>query len=89
MGSNEGSERFSWKTSAPHRSIEFLSYAGFVLVSYELVKGMIVRPIQLFYKNTNFGEQMPFKSYEKDVLSRSKNEFEAMPSIFEGFYGSD
>ena len=54
-----------------------LSYAGFVLVSYELVKGMIVRPIQLFYKNTNFGEQMPFKSYEKDVLSRSKNEFEA------------
>ena len=54
-----------------------LSYAGFVLVSYELIKGMIVRPIQVFYKDTTFGEKMPFKSYEKDVLSRSKNEFEA------------
>ena len=29
------------------------------------------------YKDTTFGEKMPFKSYEKDVLSRSKNEFEA------------
>ena len=54
-----------------------LSYAGFVLVSYELIKGMIVRPIQGFYKYTTFGETMPFKSYEKDVLSRSENEFEA------------
>ena len=54
-----------------------LSYAGFVLVSYELIKGMIVRPIQVFYNNTTFGEKMPFKSYEIDVLSRSRNEFEA------------
>ena len=42
-----------------------LSYAGFVLVSYELIKGMIVRPIQVFYKDTTFGEKMPFKSYGK------------------------
>lgn len=54
-----------------------LSYAGFVLVSYELIKGMIVRPVQVFYNNTTFGEKMPFKSYEIDVLSRSRNEFEA------------
>ena len=47
------------------------------MVAYELVKGMIVKPIKNFYANTTFGEGMPFKSYEEDVCSRHRNEFEA------------
>jgi hypothetical protein len=54
-----------------------LSHAGLVLVSFELVKGLIVSPIRAFYNNMNFGDGLPFKSYEQDVLSRHKNEFEA------------
>lgn len=56
---------------------EALAYAGLVLVAFELVKSMIVKPIKLFYWNTTFGEGMPFKSYDEDVLSRHRNEFEA------------
>jgi hypothetical protein len=54
-----------------------LTYAGLVLVAYELVKGMIVDPIKAFYHNTTFHPSMPFKSYEKDVRWRHSNEFEA------------
>lgn len=54
-----------------------LEYAGFVLVAFELVKSMIVNPIKLFYRDTTFGESMPFKSYEEDVMFRHKNQFEA------------
>jgi len=54
-----------------------LTYAGLVLVAFELVKSPIVRPIREFYSNTKFGAGMPFKSFERDVLSRHRNEFEA------------
>jgi hypothetical protein len=54
-----------------------LSYAGFVLLTYELIKSLIVNPIKAFYAYTTFGEGMTFKSYEADVMSRHKNEFEA------------
>src|SRR5947207_1789640 len=54
-----------------------LSYVGLVFVAFELVKSMIVEPIKLFYRDMRFGPGMPFKSYEGDVLSRHKNEFEA------------
>lgn len=53
-----------------------LSYTGYVLVAHEIMKSMIVRPIKAFYENTTF-QGGPFKSYEQDVLFRSKNEFEA------------
>ena len=53
-----------------------LAYAGFVLLAYELIKSLIVAPIKAFYENTTF-HSGPFKSYEIDVLSRHKNEFEA------------
>ena len=43
----------------------------------ELVKSLIVRPIKAFYSHVTFGPGMPFKSYEEDVLSRHRNEFEA------------
>ena len=56
---------------------EALAYAGLVLVAFELVKSMIVKPIRFFYHNMTFGEGMPFRSYEEDVLSRHRNEFEA------------
>ncbi len=54
-----------------------LTYAGFTLVVFELVKSMIVEPIKAFYSDMTFGEGLPFKSYEEDVLSRHKNQFEA------------
>ncbi len=56
---------------------EALAYAGLVLVAFELVKSMIVKPIKFFYADATFGEGMPFKSYDEDVLSRHRNEFEA------------
>ena len=54
-----------------------VTYAGFVLVAYELVKSMIVGPIKAFYADTTFGQGMPFRSYDVDVRARHKNEFEA------------
>ncbi|MEW6068111.1 MAG: hypothetical protein AB1610_07465 [Nitrospirota bacterium] len=54
-----------------------LAYAGFILVAFELVKSLIVKPIKAFYAGVTFGKGLPFKSYENDVLSRHKNEFEA------------
>jgi len=56
---------------------EALAYAGLVLVAFELVKSMIVKPIKFFYADVTFGEGMPFKSYDEDVLPRHRNEFEA------------
>jgi hypothetical protein len=54
-----------------------LAYAGLVLVAFELVKSLIVNPIKAFYRNVTFGDGIPFKSYEHDVMSRHRNEFEA------------
>jgi hypothetical protein len=54
-----------------------LTYVGLVLLSFELVKSLIIRPIKAFYSHVTFGPGMPFKSYEEDVLSRHRNEFEA------------
>lgn len=54
-----------------------LTYVGFILLAFELVKSMVVDPIKLFYRDTTFGKGMPFKSYEEDVLSRHPNVFEA------------
>jgi hypothetical protein len=54
-----------------------LTYAGFVLVAYELVKSMIVGPIKAFYRDVTFGEGMLFNNYDVDVRARHDNEFEA------------
>ncbi len=67
----------SSKQSDADQLLLILSYAGFILVAFELVKGMIVNPIKAFYFDTTFGEDMPFKSYKRDVTFRHKNEFEA------------
>jgi hypothetical protein len=61
----------------PNELTRRLTYAGFVLVGFELVKSMIVGPIKAFYADTTFGKGMPFKSYREDVLTRHSNEFEA------------
>jgi hypothetical protein len=61
----------------PHVLQRRLAYAGFVLVAYELVKSMIVGPIKAFYADMTFGQGMPFKSYDVDVRTRHRNEFEA------------
>lgn len=56
---------------------KILTYAGYVLLSYELIRSMIVDPIKFFYKDVEF-HGGPFKSYAEDVLSRNKkSEFEA------------
>jgi hypothetical protein len=54
-----------------------LTDAGLVLVAFELIKKLIVEPIKAFYRHTTFGSGMAFKSFEADVLSRHRNEFEA------------
>ena len=56
---------------------EVLAYTGLILVAFELIKSLIVEPIKMSYWHVTFGEGMPFKSYEEDVLVRHKNEFEA------------
>jgi len=53
-----------------------LAYAGLVLLAFELLKSMIVKPIKAFYSHTTFSGG-PFVSYEHDVMFRHKNEFEA------------
>lgn len=54
-----------------------LAYAGLILVTFELVRSLIIKPIKFLYQNVRFGAGMPFKSYELDVISRHRNEFEA------------
>lgn len=54
-----------------------LTYVGFILVAFELIKSLIVKPIKFFYKDTTFIGSSLFHSYEKDVMLRHKNEFEA------------
>lgn len=54
-----------------------LAYAGLILLLYELVKSLIVKPIQSFYSNVTFRDDMFFKSYDEDVRFRHQNEFEA------------
>jgi hypothetical protein len=61
----------------PEQVTRALTYAGFVMVGYELIKGMVVDPIKNFYSDTTFGNGMPFKSYKEDVRFRHKKEFEA------------
>jgi len=54
-----------------------LTYIGFILIAFELVKSLIISPIRRFYHNTTFSDNPYFHSYEQDVLLRHKNEFEA------------
>lgn len=53
-----------------------LTYTGYVFLSFELVKNMIVDPVKAFYENIVF-QGLPFTTYKEDVLVRHKNEFEA------------
>lgn len=62
---------------SPEELTQRLTYAGLVLVTFELVKRMIVGPIKEFYADSTFGEGMPFRSYDDDVRKRAANEFEA------------
>jgi hypothetical protein len=64
------------RNGVEHELTTILTYSGYVLLAFELIKGMIIRPIKSFYAHTTF-EGGPFHSYEKDALTRSKNEFEA------------
>jgi hypothetical protein len=54
-----------------------LTHAGLILVAFELVKNLVVTRVKGFYANVTFGEGMPFKSYQHDVLARHKDVFEA------------
>lgn len=54
-----------------------LTYVGFVLIAFELVKSLIIAPIRFFYHNTTYTGSSLFHSYEQDVLSKHKKEFEA------------
>jgi|SRR5580704_11642435 hypothetical protein len=54
-----------------------LVHAGLVLVAVELVRKLVVNRVKAFYDGVTFGEGLPFKDYEQDVLSRDKHVFEA------------
>jgi hypothetical protein len=54
-----------------------LVYVGLIFLADELVKNLIVNPIRAFYSGASFGSEMPFISYDEDVLPRHKNEFDA------------
>jgi hypothetical protein len=54
-----------------------LAYAGLVLLAFELIKTLIVKPVKAFYANITFGPGTPFRSYAEDVKSRHQDEFEA------------
>jgi hypothetical protein len=54
-----------------------ITYSGFVVIAYEIVKSMIANPIKTFYKDTIFSEGTPFRSYEGDVMYMNKKHFEA------------
>ncbi len=62
---------------SPEELTRRLTYAGLVLVAFEILKTMIVGPIKAFYADTTYGPDMPFKSYEEDVKGRARDEFEA------------
>ena len=62
--------------SEPQDLADSLAFAGLVLLAFELVRNMIVQPIKTFYSGIEFSAG-PFESYEHDVTSRHKNEFEA------------
>ena len=70
-----------------------LTYAGLVLLAFELMKNLIVDPIKTFYYRTTFSAASPFKTYDADVRSRHKNEFEAcllyLRDFMEAIDGSD
>lgn len=65
-----------------------LAYAGYILLAFELVKSLIVRPVKQLYSHVTFGPGMPFKSYEEDVRCRHKNEFEACLLYLRDFIGA-
>jgi hypothetical protein len=54
-----------------------LVYAGLFLLAFELVRDLVTDRVRGFYADVTFGPGMPFRSYEKDVLSLHKNVFEA------------
>ena len=54
-----------------------LAYAGYILLAYELLRGLVVDPVKAFYRDVTFSQGMPFKSYEEDVRVRHRKEFDA------------
>lgn len=54
-----------------------LAYAGYILLAYELLRGLVVDPLKAFYRDVTFSQGMPFKSYEEDVRVRHRKEFDA------------
>jgi hypothetical protein len=48
-----------------------------ILVAFELVRKLVVNRVAAFYDHMTFGEGLPFKTYEHDVLARHKHVFEA------------
>jgi len=72
---------------------EKLNYCGLVLLEFEVIKSLIIRPIKTFYYHVTFSDDFPFKTYELDVLSRDKNEFMAcllyLKDFMEAIDGND
>lgn len=46
-------------------------------MAYELIRSLVVRPVECFYQDMTFGDGLPFKNFTTDVSSRSKHRFDA------------
>jgi hypothetical protein len=54
-----------------------IKLAGLILLSFEILKNIVIKPIKCFYDRVTFSDNSPLKSYENDVLSRDKYEFKS------------
>jgi hypothetical protein len=55
----------------------YLTHVGLILLAFELVKKLVIVRVKHFYADIVFGDGLPFKTYEDDVLARHKDVFEA------------
>ncbi|WGJ15602.1 hypothetical protein QEV83_04855 [Methylocapsa sp. D3K7] len=61
----------------PENVRHHLTHVGLILLAFELVKELVIVRVKNFFADIVFGDGLPFKTYEDDVLARHKDVFEA------------
>ena len=54
------------------QTLKDLTHAGLIVLAFDLVKNLIINPVALSYKDVIFGEGLPFKNHEEDVVAKHK-----------------
>ncbi len=67
----------SIESEQPETLRDILVDAGLFLVAYELIRDLIIKPVELFYSGVTYGHGLPFSNFETDVSSRDKHKFDA------------